>query len=128
MHTKDSNKDVFDTVKKFCNRHCYSAYETCGYDRNATMLGEPMISTGDVCPLAKYGVPEHTEANGWPTLEDCDIACMSCENCGIEETGKGYSLSFGHGSYDAWVDICLDCPVWQTRESIEEAMAEARMS
>lgn len=90
----------------------------------------PLIGSSSECPLEKYPVihdtrhwTERTREESTPTEDEFFALCARCNNTGdIELAGDSMTVRP--------IDFkkCIDCPVHMTRESIEEAAAEARMS
>lgn len=130
-----NKNELHEAAMKFCRKGCPANYKNCARCQEVQLAKVQMIGTNSVCPLAKYAVPEQSEVSDFikrlaslPDINDCDVLCMACEHCGVEDRGEHFILSLGHGDLDEYRNYCLDCPVGMAREHIQESSAEARMS
>ncbi len=124
-----------EVAKKFCRASCNSSYPTCERCQKNKMGKVPLIGSNTVCPLAGYGIPDWPEPTDFierlksnPTLDDCFTVCVACEHSELRSDGDDECLELGCGNDGEYESFCLDCPVNQAREALQETAAEARWS
>lgn len=101
-------------------------YEVCSNPQTKLPNPRPQIGCDKECPLAKYNVeptPKPTTREeivaSWanrPSLSDCAVLCKDCQYGATRE------------EWEVYRSHCMDCPVHQTSEAIQENEAEARCS
>lgn len=135
---KDSIKERAEAAaRKFCVKGCCGNYPTCTrcHEPHAGLqCGKmPQIGKSTVCPLAVYEVPDQAQpttlkeqAAAAPTANDCVAMCANCEHARV----TSYDAVKGTMSVELidYKTHCIDCPVFQTKEAIQENQAEARLS
>ena len=120
-------------ARKICISGCFAGYTSCKKPQHVAKsnLVAPISLIGEntICPLQKYDVPYSLPKPFWeglesqPTLDDCFWICANCDHGAVHQKEKDLVLD-----RPGWDTICIDCPVELTRDSIEECLAEARMS
>ncbi len=118
-----------DIISEICNYHCVSCHkkdcprgEWCKPTFNAGPL--PPIGEDKECPLMQFeaikfsGLKGRTMVNSRPiTVDDTWDICESCKFSTVTE--EEISLR------DSFYSHCMDCPVHEMRDSIQECCAEA---
>lgn len=87
---------------------------------------------GKTCPIMQFSAKEDMDKRPWferirdgtaPKALTVDDTAIVCEKCKYSKV-VGDTIDIE----EHFLDICIHCPNFQTRESIQEAEAEARMS
>lgn len=119
--------DVKSTVSFICNT-CQIDYFQCERsDWCKDKINIPKCGPVPVCPLTQFEAEENTDKRTWferlltndlpeITVDDTWRVCSKCKYAKV--TKDGISIN------DCLFDVCLDCPVFQAREALEENEAE----
>ena len=120
-----------EAARKFCTRSCVTGHD-CGLEHRKLL---PLLDSTSSCPLEKY----HSREKGreepekrltfeemmkaQPKNSDFFYLCADCLN-GIIEENKKSELEVRAADWNK----CLDCPVQNAWEAMQEAQAAANYS
>lgn len=122
-----------EEAKRVCgNGRCIACFK-CGHE-NKDEYTIPKFGKGEQCPLEKYGVEPDGRSfaerlkdgekvlTPQEELNNLSYICACCEHSQVVTPNGDYELDISDDDFAAY---CLDCPVHQAIEGIEENMAEA---
>ena len=123
--------NITNIASRICNTCTSDCFDCPRKDWNKNKISTGVVSSEE-CPIMQFDAKEDKDKRPWherlrdgtlPKPVTRDDTLLVCEQCKYSEV-DGTSISLDKHFFD----ICVNCPNFQIRDSLEESEAEASCS